>query len=292
MDLRTLQAFRAVAQRGGFSAAARELCLTQPTVSKAVRQLEEELGVRLLDRAANPPRPTAEGELVLARAEAMLGEREQLLGELAGLKGLRRGRLRLGLARLGSSVLFAGVVAEFRRRHPEVELELVEHGSLHLEQALREGGLDLAMCLLPVPPELEGVRVHDEPLMALLPPEHPLAGRARVALAELAGTPFILFEQGFALNPQIAAACQRDGFSPRVAAYSGQTEFIQALVAAGLGVAFLPRLVCQALRPGVARVPLDDPELRWRMALAWRRGAPLAPAAQAYLELTRAALGD
>jgi DNA-binding transcriptional LysR family regulator len=294
MDLRTLQTFAAVLRHGGFSAAARELCVTQPTVSKAVRQLEEDLGVPLLERTATPLRATAEGLLVLRRAEAMLAERERLLAELAGLRGLERGRLRLGLARLGSSVLFAGLVAEFRRRHPQVDLELVEHGSLHLERALREGELDLAMVMLPVAADLDGLPVHDEPLMALLPPEHPLAGRRRVTLPELAGSPFILFEQGFALNPRIAAGCQRSGFTPRVAAYSGQPEFIQALVAAGLGVAFLPRLVCRALRPLRPPVPcvlLDDPELRWRITLAWRREAPLPPSAEAYLELTRAALG-
>ena len=291
MDLRTLGAFVEVVKQGGFSAAAKVLFASQPTVSKAVKQLEDEVGVALLERVGRRIRPTAAGELVFRRAVAMLAEREGLQEDLADLGGLKRGRLRLGLARLGSSILFAGLVAEFRARHPGIELELVEHGSLHLEQALRDGALDLAMCLLPIADDLAWEQVHDDPLMALLPRGHALAGRPSVTLAELAESSFILFEQGFALNPQLLAACRRSGFTPRVAAYSGQAELIKALVAAGLGVAFLPRLVCAGLQDEIRCAPLADAGLRWRITLAWRRDLPLSPAARAYLELARAALG-
>jgi DNA-binding transcriptional LysR family regulator len=290
MDLRTLGAFVEVVKQGGFSAAARTLSASQPTVSKAVKQLEDELGVALLERVGRR-RPTVAGELVFKRALAMLAEREGLQDDLADLGGRRRGRLRLGLARLGSRFLFAGVVAEFRGRYPGIEIELVEHGSLHLAQMLREGALDLGMCMLPIPDDLAWEQVHDDPLMALLPPGHALAGQPSVHLAELAPSPFILFEQGFALNPQILAACQRSGFTPRVAAYSGQAELIKALVGAGLGVAFLPRMVCAGIPDSVVCVPLGDPDLRWRIALAWQRGVRMSPAALAYLELARAALG-
>lgn len=290
MDLRTLRAFVEVVRQGGFSAAAKTLFASQPTVSKAVKQLEDEVGVPLLDRVGHRVRPTVAGELVFRRAVAMLAERENLQDELAELSGLKRGRLRLGLTRLGSSILFARLVAEFRTRYPGIAIEIVEHGSLYLEQALREGVLDLAMCMLPIHDDLAWEQVHDDPLMALLPPGHPLAGRPSVTLAQLAEAPFILFEQGFALNPQILAACQRSGFTPRVAAYSGQAEFIQALVAAGVGVAFLPRLVCHGIQPPVTCVRLDDEGLRWRITLAWLRDAPLSHAACSYLELTRVAL--
>jgi DNA-binding transcriptional LysR family regulator len=291
MDLRNLQALVEVVKQGGFSAAARTLFAQQSTVSKAVRQLEDEVGAPLLDRLGHGVRLTEVGERVYRRAVAMLAEREHLVAELADLRGLKRGRLRLGLSRLGSSILFAGLVAEFRARYPGIDIELVEHGSLHLAQLLRDGELELAMCLLPLPDNLDWQLVHDDPLVALLPMGHPLAGRPSCTLAELAQSPFILFEEGFALNPQILAACQRQGFQPRVAAHSGQTDFIQALVAAGLGVALLPALVVgDTARPAIARTLLEDDQLRWRIALAWRREGRLSPAARAYLDLARIAL--
>jgi DNA-binding transcriptional LysR family regulator len=292
MDLRALRAFVEVVKQGGFSAAARTLFAAQPTVSKAVRQLEDEVGTPLLDRLGHGVRLTPAGERVYRRALAMLAERDHLQADLADLRGLKQGRLRLGLSRLGSSILFARLVAEFRQRYPGIEIELAEHGSLRLAEMLRDGALELAMCLLPVPDDLDWQLVHDDPLVALLPMGHPLAGRPSCTLAELASTPFILFEEGFALNPQILGACRHQGFLPQVVAHSGQVDFIQALVAAGLGVAFLPALVAgDSPHPAIARTVLVGEDLRWRITLAWRRDGCLSPAAAAYLALARQAIG-
>ena len=287
MDLRELKAFVEVVKQGGFSAATKELIAAQSTVSKAVKQLEDEVGVQLFDRVGRKVKLTVAGELVYRHAIAMLAERENLLNDLADLHGLRRGRIRLGLSRLGSANLFTNLVVQFRRRYPGIEVELVERGVLKLQQALREGSLDLAICRLPVPDDLDWILVHDEPLLALIPIGHPLAKAASIDLGQLADTPFILFEQGFALNSQIISACQLHGFTPKVAAYSGQAELIQALVAAGVGVAFLPRNICPAGHDLLTCLPIGEPEFRWRRTLAWKRDCPLPPAVRTFLDLVR-----
>jgi DNA-binding transcriptional LysR family regulator len=155
MDLRVLQVFVAVVRQGGFSAAARTVFASQPTVSKAVKQLEEEVGTLLLDRVGHQVRPTAAGDVVYRRAVTMLAERDHLQAELAELRGLKRGRLRLGLSRLGSSLLCARLIKDFRSLYPGIDIELVEHGSLRLVPLLREGELELGMCLLPLPEDLD-----------------------------------------------------------------------------------------------------------------------------------------
>jgi DNA-binding transcriptional LysR family regulator len=288
MDFRELRVFVEVVKQGGFSAATRVLFASQPTVSKAIKQLEDEVGVQLFDRVGKKVKLTVAGDLVYRHAVAMLAARENLQNDLADLSGLRRGRIRLGLSRLGSAIMFTQVVVQFRRRYPGVEIELVERGVLALQQALQEGALDLAVCRLPVPEDLDWIMVHDEPLLALVAREHPLAAAASVELGQLADTPFILFEPGFALNAQIVTACQLDGFTPRVAAYSGQAELILALVAANVGVAFLPKLICPLANPSISCLPIKDQEFRWRRTLAWKRDCPLPPAARAFLELVRA----
>jgi DNA-binding transcriptional LysR family regulator len=288
MDLRSLRAFVEVVRQGGFSAAAKVVFATQPTVSKAVKQLEDELGGPLLGRQGHRPQLTAMGEIVYRRALAMLAEREHMQGELAALKGLEFGTLRLGLPPLGSSILFAPLFATFRSRHPGITIELLEYGSTRLEEAVLSGELEMAVSLLPVGEAFAWQAICDEPLVALLPPGHRLGGRASVALTDLADSPFILFESGFALNGMIEAACRRRGFLPKEAARSAQADFIIALVAAGLGVALLPRLNTeQRVHAPIHAALLAETDLRWRAALVWRREASLSPAAQAWLALAR-----
>ncbi len=211
MDLRPLRALVEVVRQGGFSQAAKTIYATQPTVSKAVRQLEDELGLPLLDRQAQPVRLTEAGEIVYRRAVAMLAERDDLYAELDDLKGLKRGILRLGLPPLGSSSLFAPMFARFRSRYPQIEISLVEHGSRRLEEMVMAGEIELAASLQPVPDNVEWQPVAREPLMALLPADHPFAHAESVGLADLRESPFILFETGFALNRILHDACQRAG---------------------------------------------------------------------------------
>ena len=164
----------------------------------------------------------------------------------------------------------------------------MEQGSARLEEALLAGEVELGVSLLPIGEAFSWQPVRDDPMMAVLAADHPLRGRASLRLAELADDPFILFEQGFALNTRIEHACALRGFTPRLAARSGQLDFIIALVAAGLGVALLPRLLTEGrnLEP-LGVVLVDETDLRWRAALSWRKGARLSPAARAWLALAR-----
>lgn len=293
MDIRQLRMLVEVVRHDGFSAAAEAVFATQPTLSKAVRQLEDELGEVLLERSRHGVRLTPAGQIVYRRALALLGEREHMLRELQELRGLQRGELHLGLASLGSDVLFAPVFASFRQRYPQIELRVLERGSEALEESLRAGEIELAASLLPVADDLDWQPVRTEPLVALLPANHALAARPSLQLQDLAEVPFVLFEKGFMLNRRIIQACMARGFTPREVSRSAQPDFIVALVAAGLGVAMLPRMIAQArLRADVVLVPLDEPELDWKMALAWRRGGYLSAAAQAWLALVAEQHGD
>lgn len=288
MDLRPLRALVEVVRQGGFSQAAKTVFATQPTVSKAVRQLEDEIGMPLLDRQAQPPRLTEAGEIVYRRAVKMLAERDDLYAELDELRGLKRGVLRLGLPPLGSSTLFAPMFARFRGRYPHIEISLLEHGGHRLEEMVMAGEIELAASLRPDSDNFDWQPVAREPLVALLPADHARAHAATVGLEQLRDSPFILFESGFALNRIIQEACRRAGFAPAIAARSGQIDFIVALVSAGLGVAFLPRVKAEEERhAGVALVPLRDARTDWEMGLVWRRGGYLSPAAQAWLALAR-----
>lgn len=289
MEFRPLRAFVEVVRQGGFSQAAKTVFATQSTVSKAVKQLEDELGVPLLDRIGHRSTLTAAGEVVYRRGVKLLADRDDLLAELDEVRGLRRGVLRLGLPPVGSSTLFAPLFAVYRQRYPGIDVQLVEeHGSVQLEQRLRAGEIDFAGALLPVSPDFEWALVRREPLVALLPAHHPLGKKRSVSLADVRDIPFILFGSGFALHRIILDACHSAGFEPRIAAHSSQIDFMIELVSTGLGVAFLPRMIASQRRhPAVHPVLLDAPGAEWAMAMAWRRDAYLSEAAKAWLMLVR-----
>jgi len=289
MEFRTLRAFVEVARQGGFSQASKTLFATQSTVSKAVKQLEDEIGVLLFDRIGHRTTLTAAGEIALPRAVRLLAERADLMAELSELRGLQRGRLKLGLPPVGSSTLFAPLVADYRNRYPGIDIQLVEHGGAQLKEELRSGHIELAASLLPVSDEFDWIEVAREPIVALLPAGHPLARRKSVGIELLQEHPFILFEEGFALNLIILEASRRKGFEPVVATRSAQIDFIVELVAAGLGIAFLPEMIARkSLNRLVKPVVLTDEGAIWHLAMLWRRGGFLSLAAQAWLDLVKA----
>ncbi|EGD60107.1 LysR family transcriptional regulator [Novosphingobium nitrogenifigens DSM 19370] len=289
MEMRNLRVLVEVIRQGGFTDAARVLFSTQSTVSKAIKALEDEMGVPLLERGSRHVAPTAAGAIVHRQALRILAAREDLLSEIAELKGLRRGLLRLGLPRVGGDALFAPIFARFRQRYPGIEVQLSEHGSARLRELLHSGELDLAGLLLPVSDEFETQELGREPVDALLPASHRLATRDSLRFSDLADTPLVLFDTGFMLHAMVTDAFRAHRLTPQVAAQSSQIGFMLELVAAGIGVSFLPRLVAHMhRREGVVQIPVGDPALEWRMALAWRREAYLPHAARAWLDVARA----
>ncbi|WP_242394185.1 LysR family transcriptional regulator [Anaeromyxobacter oryzisoli] len=292
VELRNMEVFVEVVRQRGFTRAGAVLHRSQSAVSKAVRALEDEVGVPLLVREGRRVEPTDAGRVVFERSEAVLRSVRAMDEEVADLSALRRGRVRVGLPPMVGAAFFPGVLRAFRDRHPGITLELREQGAREIEAALERRDLDLGVTVLPCDEELFDPLpfVHDA-LAAVLPPTHPLAHRKRLRLAELATTPLVLYSRDFALHPRILDACRARGFSPRVASESGQWDFIAAMVAADMGAALLPWTMCRRLDPGLVRsVELTDPTIGWNLALIRRRGAPASQAARAFVETTREVL--
>ena len=288
IDARRLRVFVEVVRHGGFSRAAARLHATQPTVSKAVQQLEAELRVRLLDRVGRRIALTAAGELVYRRAVPLLAQGDDLMTELAELRGLKSGVLRIGFPRLGASALFARMFALFRRRHPAIEIGVGVHSGMKMRELVRAGELELGVLGNPIEPEFERQEIRSEPFMVLLPREHPAAARRSVTLGRLAGMPAIFPDEDSVLHRNLMAAYQRAGVAPRIATRCHDADLMLELVAAGVGIAFLPRVLAQQHRHrSVRSVVLNDPACQWNIAFCWRRGAHLSAATQAWLAHAR-----
>jgi DNA-binding transcriptional LysR family regulator len=289
MEIRTLSCFAEVVRRGGFSRASESLHLSQPAVSKAVQALEEELGQRLLVRQGRKVTLTDAGRLVFERAEGVLAALRTIAEEVSEVGAVRRGRVRLGVPPMVGGAFFPPVLHDFREAYPGVSLELREEGARRVEALVLEGEIEVGATVLPTDEEaFETVPLMRDVLCAVLPPGSRLGRRRSVALRDLERTPFVLYRADFALHGHILEACRRAGFTPQVASESSQWDFMAAMVAADVGVALLPRTVCERLdRSRVRVVPLRDPVLRWDLALIWRRDRHLAPAARAFVEVVR-----
>lgn len=292
MDIRSLRYFVEVVEQQSFTRAAARLHVTQPTVSKMVAQLEQSLGLALLDRDGKRFTLTDAGRVVLARAHDLLALHAQLNTELRDLAQLERGELRMGVSPQTHMAL-APWLAEFHQRYPGIELKMYESGTQAIERDLRKGTVELGT-MLDYPgnaaswQDFEALPLVRSPLCLLAPRDSAWRGRASVRLAELADSPFIFYGDTFALNEIVLDACQRAGFAPRITGRSGQWDFIASLVRLGVGICLLPQMYCETLDASqFAIVPLVDPPVEWNLMLAWRRSAGLSFAARAWLDLVR-----
>ncbi|MEJ8840006.1 LysR family transcriptional regulator [Ramlibacter sp. AN1133] len=284
LDLRRLRFFVEVVQQGGFSAAAKKLFATQSTVSKAVKQLEEELGVVLLQRSSVRTDLTDEGRVVFAKAAELLAASDRLKAELDELKGLRRGLLTLGLAPLGTSTLLADALASFKLRHPMVDLKVEVASVLDLHEQLLDLDIEIAALFESEDERLEYQLYIEDHLMVLLPASNPLATTPTVDLRALQGLPLFLYDEDVPASRAIAKAFEAAGVSPHVAARSSHLELLYELVKSGAGASFVPsRFAASRQHRATVAVPLADIRIPWRLGFAWLRSRYLSHAARAWL---------
>ena len=288
MDIRALRYFVELVREKSFTRASEKLFVTQPTISKMIRNMEEELGQPLLNREGHSFTLTDSGHVLFARGQLILAQMQQLEAELADLQSLQHGRLALGIPPMVGHV-YADLIRAYRSRYPKVELSIVEYGGRRIEQAVLEGELDLAITMLPTREEgvLSALELDCYPIQVVLPDLPRWRGGSEIRLAELQEEPFLLYTQAFTLSERLEQACQQAGFVPQVAARSSQWDFLTAMVRSGMGVAFLPEPICRRLTPdGLVLRPLL-PELSWRLGVIWPAKRYLSRTAEAWLALCR-----
>lgn len=288
MDIRALRYFVELVRERSFTRASEKLFVTQPTISKMIRNMEEELGQPLLNREGHSFTLTDSGQVLFARGQLILAQMQQLEAELADLQSLQHGRLALGIPPMVGHV-YADLIRAYRSRYPRVELSIVEYGGRRIEQAVLEGELDLAITMLPTREEgvLSALELDCYPIQVVLPDLPRWRGDSEIRLADLQEEPFLLYTQAFTLSERLEQACQQAGFVPQVAARSSQWDFLTAMVRSGMGVAFLPEPICRRLTPdGLVLRPLL-PELSWRLGVIWPAKRYLSRTAEAWLALCR-----
>lgn len=290
MEIRQLMYFIQIVKSGTYSAAAKQLYLSQPALSKAVKHLEEELGAKLLVQGDKRSEPTDVGRVLFERGQQLIREYNDLLGAVDEANSRNRGRLHFGIPYGLGQILFYRLTADFSRAFPEMELVVSGHGSAHIREEVLAGRLDIGATLIPPEPEpgLEATVIMRDQFFLLLPRAHPLAGREGVRFAQLQEEQFILLNEEFVMTRMTRQSCAMAGFAPRVKIVANRSDFIAELVADGQGIAVIAggryrfehdsRLSCAALLDGIVDIDI---------ALITRAGADRSTAAARFVEFAQ-----
>ncbi|GAA0949854.1 LysR family transcriptional regulator [Nonomuraea longicatena] len=283
MQLQQLAYFVAVAETRHFTQAAERMRVAQPSLSKQIKALEDELGARLFSRARGNVALTPAGEALLPLARRMLADSDTARQEVAELAGLRRGRVRLGATPSLCAGLLADALARFHRDYPGIRLHVEEGGSRDLVRALARGQIDLSLIIMPLQhddPSLVTEEILHESLV-VVSPSHEQSRRPYMRIEELRGRAMVMFRRGYDLREATLSACRQAGFEPRFAVEGGEMDAVLRFVEAGLGVAVVPSMVLDG-RPGLSGIPLAPPGLTRTIALAHRKDVEPTRAAQAF----------
>ncbi|WBB81566.1 LysR family transcriptional regulator [Micromonospora sp. WMMD882] len=275
MQFHQLRYFVAVAEVRHFTQAADLVGITQPSLSKQVHALENDLGTPLFERVRGNITLTAAGEVLLPSARRILADTETARREVQELAGLRRGRVRLGATPSLVTSLAPPVLRRFRDAHPAVDLRVEEGGSQDLVRDLLRGDLDLALIILPAQgadPDLRVEPILRESLVVASLEPLPAAADGELRITDLRDQPLVMFRQGYDIRDVTIQACRQAGFEPSFAVEGGELDAVLSFVESGLGVALVPGIV-MARRPRIRATPLAPPGVRRTIAVARRREA-------------------
>lgn len=285
MNLEQLRGFVTVAELGHFTRASERLHLAQPSLSRQISTLEQELGSELFHRARGNISLTAAGELLLPRARRMLADAEAIRTEMAELAGLNRGRVRLGAAPTLCISLVPEVLRTFRATYPSVDIQLVEGGTNLLIEQLATGSVDMALITLSERSPLTGPVLVTEPLISedlvvVSSAGAPAVADHEVSLAVLAELPLITLAESYDLRVVTDAAFRAAELKPYVVVEGGEMDSVLRFAERGIGVAVVPATVLVD-RPALRSVRLIDPVLTRTIGIAHRSDVTPTVAARA-----------
>ncbi|MEH7332319.1 LysR family transcriptional regulator [Neobacillus drentensis] len=288
MDIKHLQYFIEVSNYNSFSRAANHLFITQPTISKMIKNLETELGVALFDRSRKQLTLTDAGRIILEQAKLIDKAFKNLEMELDNLTGLKKGHIRIGLPPIFDAHHFLKIVGSFHERYPGITFQLVEEGSKKIEENVEKNLLDVGVVVLPTKNEIfEHFSFMEENLKLIVHASHPLAEKEEINLEELANESLILFNKDFVLNDRIIFACNSAGFNPHIISESSQRSFIEEMVASKFGVSLLPESICHHLNKHVRSVRVVNPSISWNLGIIWGKNQYFSYAAKEWLQFTK-----
>lgn len=293
MNINHLNYFLAVAKNQSFTKAAQVLHISQPSISKMIRDMEEEMGVLLFHRDRKQIVLTDAGQAVYQQTQDIITSFDNLTTTLSNIINLKKGTIKIGIPPIVGASFFPKVIGDFIKNYPEIEFELMEVGSKKIETAVAAGEVDVGIiCSAPSQPEaFEIIPLINDPLMVVMYPEHPMSKACGVELHDLKNEKFVLFREDFSLHDHIINCCHLAGFSPQIVCRSSQRDFMIEMVAAKLGIALLPKKICEELDPQkIVALPIKEQTMFLNLMIICKKGKYQSYVVREWLSFTTSRL--
>lgn len=285
MDIKQISYFMTVAQEESFSRAAEKLGVSQPTLSMAVKKLEEELRVQLFYSFNRKQLLTEEGARLRSGAVKIMEAYQETLESVTNFDDATSGVVKLGLSPLFGACFFGNILPSFSEAYPNIKINMIEDGAKKIDELVEKGEVDIAVTLgADRPPSFENCHFSIQRNVALLHKSHRLAGAETLTVAELRDESFAIFNQDFLLHYRIMSACHAAGFHPKIVLLSSQWDFMVEIVSCNRGISILPKPVLDKHPdPNVRCVPLTDAMKYWDIVLIWNRQKHMTKACRTFL---------
>jgi LysR family transcriptional regulator, transcription activator of glutamate synthase operon len=292
MELQQLKYFRVAAELQHVTRAAEKLFVSQSAISRAVTQLEEELGVKLFNRQGRAIVLTRYGQLFLdhvIRVQNAIDSARQALSEESGKE---TGTISLGFLPSLGVELVPRLIKEYRRKFPRIQFTLIQQAAASLMEQLNNGNVDLCFSVPSMfdPPRIRWTRLLDEEIVIVLPQAHRLALRRSLRLKDLAQETFLSLNPGSTLKAIFDKACADAKFVPKIGFEGTDFGTLRGMIAAGLGIGMLPRSPVHV--PGTREIELSQPHIVRPLGIGWIEERYLAPCAAAFRDFVNSRRPD
>lgn len=289
LDIRHLEYFAEIAKHLSFTKAASSLHVSQPSLSKAIQNLEGELGVPLFYRSPKQLELTDAGKAVLINAKNVLEAFNNLTSELTDIAELKKGEIRIGIPPIMGAAFFSTLISQYKEIYPLVEIHLSEVGSKVIKDGVENGSLDIGLiCNVPIKNDsFDVIKLLKDPLMVIVHKDHPLANDKVIDFTQLEKEPFILYRKDFSLHDQILDVCAKHEFSPNIVCETSQKDFIIEMVGAKLGIALLPSKICKEINKNIVAIPFEQPEINLELGMIWKGNKYQSFAVREFIEMAK-----
>lgn len=287
MELRQLRYFIEVAKREHVTEAADNLNVAQSAVSYQISKLEEELGVKLLERTGRNVKVTQIGNIFLNYIKKALKSIDEAKEKIDEFLDPEAGTIRIGYPTSLASYWLPTVISAYKEKLPNVSFHLRQGSYSFLMEAVKNGEIDIAF-LGPVPtkdPELEAKILFTENISALLPISHRLAEKKSLSLSDLRNDDFVLFPEGYVLNKIAVEACKQAGFTPNITSEGEDMDALKGLVSAGIGISLLPESTFYDSIPRfTVKIPVKSPQVKRTVGVITPKNRELAPSEKVFYQ--------